>query len=982
MKRGSKSGQQPRCASRCFTPDLLESRVLFSGAPNVIIIQTDDLGYGDIRPYGQTTIQTPYLEQLASEGMRFTNYYAGSSLCSPSRASLLTGLHTGHTNVQWLGEPLGSDDYTVAQMLDRAGYDTAMIGKWHVANVNDPSTLPTGRGFDYAFGFQAGAHQHDVWSPKIFRNDVAELVPGNQAGETGTYIPELLTSDAVQYIENRTGSESPFFLLFNINTPHSTIRNGIVSIDVPTDAPYTDEAWPQVEKNFAASVTQTDDYVRRIVEAVDNAGLGTDTLILFTSDNGPHIEAGHDPTFFNSSGGLRGKKFSLWEGGIRVPMIARWTGTIAPDVETDEISAAWDILPTLGELANSVVPSRLDGTSLVPTLLGTGPEASDRFVYFQQTRNSATYYAARWNDWKLVEELSGTRRLFDLSTNPQETVEVSAAYPDVVQSMVTMMENARAGGFFTNAAPVANSASESVAFEESVDRTLGASDDDADPLLFSIVSGPSNGMLSDFNPVTGAYTYTPSPGFSGTDSLTFNVFDTRKTSENTTVSFTVAPPPAIDPPVGTVTGVDDDVILETGVIGFVPVLSNDVSSQSVPLRVASFTQPTFGTVALDDAGTPLDPGDDQLTYRSNPFYTGDDAFTYTVTDDGGAVSTATVRVSVRNTLEVLVKGPAVGVPGQPLDYILSLVSQPVAGEPVDLTWLIDFDGDGQTDQALSGPSGTMLTHTYTDVRQNTLRVIATDDVNGRGALSTLPVEIQTYNLQADPTDPGKRAVFVGGTGGNDTTNVTVDTTQTRATVIVNGIKSPPVVFDGGIVQFGFTGNDTLRVSTFSGRTSLFGGDGNDTLFGAGSNDLLDGGAGNDLLNGGRGADVHIGGPGIDTATYTGRQDALTITLDDLPNDGSAFDGPEGARDDVRSDVEIIIGGAANDFISGSILANTLRGNAGNDTLIGGAGVDQLFGGAGNDLLDARDGSPGDLLNGEAGTDIGLFDVGDKRVSIP
>jgi arylsulfatase A len=425
--------------------------------PNIILIQADDLGYGDLSAYGQTRFSTPNLDALAVEGIRFTSYYAGSTVCAPSRATLMTGQHTGHTWVRGNGEvPLRAEDTTIAMTLANAGYRTAQIGKWGLGRQGTPG-LPSLKGFEYNFSVLDHRQAHRQFTEFAHRND--ERVPLDVERD---YVNDLFTQETLDYIAQQ--DDRPFFIYLNYTVPHAELwppEGALAKFSGRFDEPrpYVNEAadarragyedrtlgyrsQPTPRAAFAAMVTRLDEHVGRIVDAIDAAGLGPDTLILFTSDNGPHREGGADPEFFGSSGPLRGIKRDLYEGGIRVPMIARWTGTIPAGGESDHPWAHWDMLPTLAALGGVSPPSGIDGMSMAAALRGERQDTHDFFYW--EFHERGFQQAVRTDDWKAVRlEPGAPLELYDLATDLGETTNVADAYPDVVAQIETYLQSAR-----------------------------------------------------------------------------------------------------------------------------------------------------------------------------------------------------------------------------------------------------------------------------------------------------------------------------------------------------------------------------------------------------------------------------------------------------------------------------------------------------------------------------------------------------------
>jgi arylsulfatase A len=359
--------------------------------PNVLLIQADDLGYGDLSAYGQSRFETPMLDRLAREGIRFTQYYAGSTVCAPSRTTLMTGLHTGHAWIRGNGAlpegdvPLRPQDVTIAEVLRDAGYRTAVIGKW---GLGQPGTTgqPDKQGFDYAFGFLDHRHAHRQYTDHLWRN--GERITTDLAND---YVNDLFTRETVDFISR--DDARPFFVYLNYTVPHAELRAPEDSlaqyrgkypehayVNAAADARPTGaradgpslgyRSSPEPHAAFAAMISRMDRDIGQMVDLLGTRGIERRTLVLFISDNGPHQEGGGDPVFFKSSGGLRGMKRDLYEGGIRVPMIARWVGAIPPGLVSDHPWAHWDVLPTLAEIAGARAPRGLDGLSMARALRG------------------------------------------------------------------------------------------------------------------------------------------------------------------------------------------------------------------------------------------------------------------------------------------------------------------------------------------------------------------------------------------------------------------------------------------------------------------------------------------------------------------------------------------------------------------------------------------------------------------------------------
>lgn len=413
--------------------------------PNIIFILADDLGYGDLGCYGQKKIKTPHLDRLAAEGIRFTQCYAGTTVCAPSRSSLMTGQHTGHTRIRGNNAyPLQPGDVTVAEVLKKAGYNTGLIGKWGLGLPGTTGT-PTKQGFDEFFGFLSQTHAHDYYPTNIWRNEDILLLDANSNNQRRVYIHDQFTRAATNFI--RINKNFPFFLYLSYTIPHANNELGRTSgngMEVPSDEPYSKENWPQPEKNKAAMITRMDRDIGNILTMLKGHKLETNTVIFFTSDNGPHKEGGVDPEFFNSSGPLRGIKRDLYEGGIRVPMIVRWSGTIQSNQVNDFPWAFWDFLPTAAEIAGvkDKMPANIDGQSILPTLLGK--KQSPHEFFYWEFHEKGSKQAVRMGDWKGVRlSLSKPLELYNLKTNLGETNNVAVAHPDVIAKIEAYLKTAR-----------------------------------------------------------------------------------------------------------------------------------------------------------------------------------------------------------------------------------------------------------------------------------------------------------------------------------------------------------------------------------------------------------------------------------------------------------------------------------------------------------------------------------------------------------
>jgi arylsulfatase A len=440
-------------------PQSRQAAVPAARPPNVVLIHADDLGWGDLSSYGQQKFRTPNIDRLAAEGTRFTQYYSGSTVCAPSRAALMTGLHTGHGRIRGNGEvPLEDGDVTMAEVLRARGYRTALVGKWGLGYEGTPG-LPERQGFDETFGYLTHQQPHRQYTDRLWKNGGwIDVSP------TRDFTSDLFTQAAVDFID-RT-AQQPFFLYLAYPLPHAELRapeeavapfagrfpetpfvNAKADATTPVP-PYTTSggyrSQPTPRAAFAGMVTRMDQGVGRVLETLRRHGLDRDTVVIFTSDNGPHKEGGADPEFFDSNGPLRGIKRDLYDGGIRVPMLVRWSGKIPAGRVDHTVWAHWDLLPTLGSLAGAHVPTGLDGVSMRETLLAVkATTAADRTLYWE-FHEGGYKRAARRGKWKAVW-LSPEQplELFDLDADVGESRNLAASEPALVKEFTTFFATAR-----------------------------------------------------------------------------------------------------------------------------------------------------------------------------------------------------------------------------------------------------------------------------------------------------------------------------------------------------------------------------------------------------------------------------------------------------------------------------------------------------------------------------------------------------------
>ncbi len=429
--------------------------------PNIILILADDLGVGDIGVYGQQKIRTPNLDLLAKDGLQFNQFYTGTSVCAPSRSSLMTGQHTGHTPIrgnkatppegQW---PLPEGTVTMAALLKQAGYVTGNFGKWGLGFVGT-SGDPNQQGFDEFYGYNCQSLAHNYFPGHLWHNNVKVSLPNTTTHQT-VYSAQLIHDKAQQFIQKN--KRQPFFLFLSYTLPHAALQlpenDSLFAYYIKAFAEkpvtaatgwqgkgYQPQLYPRAA--YAAMVGRLDAYVGAIRKQVEDLGIADNTLILFASDNGPHKEGGNDPVFFNSSAGLRGMKRDLYEGGVRTPFIAWWPGTIKAGRRSEFVGAFWDLLPTFADLAGGKVTSPTDGISIVPELRGQ-PQKKHDYLYWEFHEQGGRQ-AVRVGNWKAIRlnamvHADGPVELYDLRTDAAEQRNVAAQHPGMVMRMAAIMK--------------------------------------------------------------------------------------------------------------------------------------------------------------------------------------------------------------------------------------------------------------------------------------------------------------------------------------------------------------------------------------------------------------------------------------------------------------------------------------------------------------------------------------------------------------
>jgi arylsulfatase A-like enzyme len=430
-------------------------------APNIIFILADDLGYGDLGCYGQQKIATPHLDRMAAEGMRFTQFYAGSTVCAPSRSVLMTGKHLGHTRVRGnagggnaVAQMLYDDDFTVAELLKKAGYRTGLVGKWGLGLDGDEG-IPNKQGFDYFFGFLSQHHAHNHYPDFLWRNGQKVALPNEvtPVGTTGAgyatkrvqYAGDLFAQEALQFVERNRNE--PFFLYLALTVPHANnertraLKDGA---EVPDYGRYADKDWTNPNKGQAAMITRMDEQIGALLTKLKELKLDESTLVIFASDNGPHKEGGNDLEFFDANGPFSGHKRSLTDGGIRVPFIARWPGTVPAGKTSKHVGYFGDFFATVADLTGQTPPSELDSISIVPTLTGRDAEQKQHeFLYWEFYEGGVSQAVLLEGHWKGIR-LKGPNapiQLFDLASDVAEKDDIADKHPDIVKRIAAIMKS-------------------------------------------------------------------------------------------------------------------------------------------------------------------------------------------------------------------------------------------------------------------------------------------------------------------------------------------------------------------------------------------------------------------------------------------------------------------------------------------------------------------------------------------------------------
>lgn len=438
-------------------------------APNVIFILADDLGYGDISCNGQKLYATPNIDRLALEGMKFTECYAGSSVCAPSRCSLMTGLDTGHAPVRGNAEiwpegqqPMPGDTFTVAELFKRAGYETGIFGKWGLGAPGSASE-PLEMGFDHFYGYNCQRQAHHRYPYFLWDDEQREMLWGNFGLEREEYADDLINWKVLEFIN--ANKKRPFFCYYTPALPHAEMLAPEKYMEkyrgkFPPEHPYHGvDGGPKFRKGdyasqsapnaaHAAMISCLDDYVGKILKELKQLEIADNTIVFFSSDNGPHDEGGNAPAYFHSAGPFRGIKRDLYEGGIRIPFIACWPGHIRAASETDRVTALWDFLPTMADMTGQPVPANTSGISFLPTLLGRPGQKEHEYLYWEFHEQGGRM-AIRRGKWKGVrynvdQNPASPLELYDLSKDPGETINVAGKHPEVVSELDHLLRTARA----------------------------------------------------------------------------------------------------------------------------------------------------------------------------------------------------------------------------------------------------------------------------------------------------------------------------------------------------------------------------------------------------------------------------------------------------------------------------------------------------------------------------------------------------------
>ncbi|WPJ98228.1 arylsulfatase [Coraliomargarita algicola] len=434
--------------------------------PNVIYILADDLGIGDLGCYGQQKLKTPNIDRLADEGMLFSDHYSGNTVCSPSRAVLMTGQHPGHVHCRGNGDENGfaldPEMVTLPRLFKNAGYATGAYGKWGLGETHlEGAQNPLTHGFDHFTGWKSQRIAHTYYPSSIVRD--GEEIPL----ENGTFVHDMIMADAFGFIEESVDSEKPFFCYIPTAVPHAAMhapqelhekwRKVYPQFDgkIGKYSAGARDKCPPVQNpiaGFAAMMENLDNQIGDLLDMLVELGVDENTIVIFSSDNGSHMEGGHNPKFWDSNGPLRGHKRDVYEGGIRTPFLVRWPGQIEAGSRSEHLSAFWDIVPTMADLIGQPIPEQTDGISIVPTLLGKGEQPQHKYIYHEFIMGDAKPYhsrSLRYGDWKVVQTSKSKNggglksiELYNLKDDIGETKNLAKQYPEIVTKMEGFMDDA------------------------------------------------------------------------------------------------------------------------------------------------------------------------------------------------------------------------------------------------------------------------------------------------------------------------------------------------------------------------------------------------------------------------------------------------------------------------------------------------------------------------------------------------------------
>ncbi|AWB66303.1 N-acetylgalactosamine-6-sulfatase [Saccharobesus litoralis] len=474
---GSESTSQP--AAKAPAPVAKPTTLAQAEAkqPNIIFILADDIGYADLSTNGQKHFSTPKLDTMAEQGLKFTNFYAGSAVCAPSRSVLMTGMHNGRTPVRanymtipqedgsnvYQGRSFKNDEVLVSEVLKDAGYTTGVVGKWGLGEAHDEGH-PNKQGFDYFYGYLNHVHAHNHYTHFLWRNNQridlknkTQKVECNYCSKFGfdgdvtpmeqrfEYVDSLLRDEAVDFIERSAKKDQPFFLYYSLISPHANNEAEQVDwahgMEVPDYGEFDGKDWPETAKGYAAMMRHIDNSVGNIMDKLKALGIDDNTIVIFSGDNGPHAEGGNNPDFFDSNGELRGIKRDLYEGGIRMPTLAWGPGIVPAGKESDHIGYFGDVMATFAELAGTKAPDNLDSLSFAPELTGQFDKQAEHDYLYWEFHLHGSSQAVRQGNWKAIRLplMTGPIELYDLSKDPSETTNVAAQNPELVAKFAKIM---------------------------------------------------------------------------------------------------------------------------------------------------------------------------------------------------------------------------------------------------------------------------------------------------------------------------------------------------------------------------------------------------------------------------------------------------------------------------------------------------------------------------------------------------------------